>query len=496
MSLVKAKWILKDAQSLETSGVDGSLQVFLNGSGAIERTANGLDVKTSGITNGMLAGSIAESKLADTFIRADGANAFSADQSMNSHKLTNLASPAAGTDAANKTYVDNAITGLYWKAPVEYNIEYVKTTTGAPSGSGVAGEECLNTVDNTLYVHDGSSWDGGSALSSGDRFLFGPEDGTDSSGNNGANTHDNKVYEYDGSSTTGIDPEANWALFSKPDDMAFVYDSDSNEWIQFTGTGQIVAGAGLTKNDNTLNVGAGTAITVNADDIAVNVSALAGTGIEEDSDTLRISAAAAGDGLTGGAGSALAVNPGDGITISSDQVTVNASDLAGTGIEEDSNNLRISAAAAGNGLIGGAGAPLAVGAGSGIAVTADAVALGSLTANWDLGGSFTITNVPTPTNASDVATKAYVDSAIGGVNDRQVETFTLTGTDITNKYVTLANVPGAATSVVLMVKGAPSQQYADDFQMDGSNTDRLTWSALGLDGILESGDKFTVTYQL
>jgi len=496
MSVVKSKWILKDSQSLETSIIDGSLQVNLDAAGAMERTANGLNIKTSGITNGMLAGSIEESKLANTFIRADGANQFTADQSMNGFRLLNLGTPTSGTDAATKTYVDNAITGLTWLPPVEYNIEYVKTTTGAPTGSGAVGEECLNTADNTLYVHDGSSWGTSNALSSGDRFLFGPEDGTDSSGDNGSNIHDNKIYEFDGTSVNSSTPVAGSALFSKPDDMAFVYDDDTSEWIQFTGTGQIVAGSGLVKSDNVLNVGAGTAITVNADDIAVDVSALAGDGLEVSANTLRISAAAAGNGLTGGAGSPLAVNTGDGLTISSDQVVVVATDLAGTGLDVDANNLRISAAAAGNGLVGGAGSPLAVGAGSGINVTSDAVELGSLTANWDLGGSFTITNVPTPVNSSDVANKSYVDSQVGGVNNRQVEYFTLTSTDITNKYVTLGNTPTVANSVIMTVKGAPSQYYGDDYQMDGTNTDRLTWDSLSLDGILEAGDKLAVVYQI
>ena len=44
---------------------------------------------------------------------------------------------------------------------------------------------------------------------------------------------------------------------------------------QFSGAGQIVAGDGLTKTGNTLNVGAGTGITVNSDDIALSGQALA-----------------------------------------------------------------------------------------------------------------------------------------------------------------------------------------------------------------------------
>ena len=81
--------------------------------------------------------------------------------------------------------------------------------------------------------------------------------------------------------------------------------------------------------------------------LAVDVSDFAGTGLEDDgSENLRIAAAAAGDGIQGGAGSALAID---------------VSDFAGTGLEDDgSENLRIAAAAAGAGLGGGGGSALSV----------------------------------------------------------------------------------------------------------------------------------------
>lgn len=73
-----------------------------------------------------------------------------------------------------------------------------------------------------------------------------------------------------------------------------------------------------------------------------------------------------------------------------------------------------------------------------------------------------------------------------------VELFTLTGTDITNGYVTLSNTPTATSSTMLLVKDAPNQFYGDDFQIVSLN--RVSWSGLGLDTILASGDKLTVFY--
>lgn len=43
-------------------------------------------------------------------------------------------------------------------------------------------------------------------------------------------------------------------------------------FVQFSGAGQITAGAGLTKSGNTLNTGAGTGITINADDVAIDTA--------------------------------------------------------------------------------------------------------------------------------------------------------------------------------------------------------------------------------
>jgi hypothetical protein len=65
----------------------------------------------------------------------------------------------------------------------------------------------------------------------------------------------------------------------------------------------------------------------------------AGAGLEDDgSDNLRIAAAAAGAGLVGGAGSALAVNPGDGIAISGDTVVT---DPDGTTLENSGGKIQI-----------------------------------------------------------------------------------------------------------------------------------------------------------
>lgn len=51
-------------------------------------------------------------------IKKNGSVAFTADQSMGGFKLTGLAAPSSGSDAATKNYVDNALEGLKPKAAV------------------------------------------------------------------------------------------------------------------------------------------------------------------------------------------------------------------------------------------------------------------------------------------------------------------------------------------------------------------------------------------
>lgn len=151
----------------------------------------------------------------------------------------------------------------------------------------------------------------------------------------------------------------------------------------------------------------------------INVSQLstplAGTGLEANAGTIRIAAAAAGDGLTGGAGSALAVGAGNGITVSADDISVNTgsahfisgaratisvSDTAGSNgvnLEYVAGNITATlvndtvTVTAGNGLTNGGSVTLGgsttldVGAGDGISVTTDAVSLNTGSTHFTSG---------------------------------------------------------------------------------------------------------------
>lgn len=111
------------------------------------------------------------------------------------------------------------------------------------------------------------------------------------------------------------------------------------------------------------------------------------------------------------------------------------------------------------------------------------------------------TNYTRDTSPSEVDDVKHLTSHLKGLNNRfseigqsQVDRFTLSSTDISNKYITLSHTPRDANRVTLRIRGAGSQQYGDDYAMDGSINDRLTWAGLDLDGQVSAGDKFTVRY--
>lgn len=77
-------------------------------------------------------------------IKKDGSVAFTADQSMGGFKLTGLAAPSAGSDAATKNYVDNALEGLKPKAAVR-----VATTV---AGTLASSFENGDTIDGVVIA--------------------------------------------------------------------------------------------------------------------------------------------------------------------------------------------------------------------------------------------------------------------------------------------------------------------------------------------------------
>lgn len=183
-----------------------------------------------------------------------------ASVSLNSQKITNLLDPSNPQDAATKNYVDNAragITGV--KDPVRV-VAQASVTLSAPG----------TAID-------------GVTLTTGDRFLA-PSQSTASQ---------NGIYVFNGSATPATratDSDAEGEIldgtivavaegtnagyqFIQTGTPAGAPGSWSQVWTAFQTGGQTyIAGSGLTLSGSTFNVGAGTGITVNGDDVAIDTA--------------------------------------------------------------------------------------------------------------------------------------------------------------------------------------------------------------------------------
>jgi hypothetical protein len=181
----------------------------------------------------------------------------------------------------------------------------------------------------------------------------------------------------------------------------------------------------------------------------------------------------AGDGLVQ-VGNAFDVNPGNGVEISGDAVTLT---LDGSSLSLGANGIKIS----------DAGVTFAMIASAAIGTTSSHIAAG----NHDHGASGASASQYWGLSAGSVL--GWNDLPSGG-SQRTVEKFTLDATDITNEYITLAGTPGVAGEVILLGRGFGNFFYASDYVMDGGYPTRLKWTGLTLAAMLESGDKLTVIY--
>ena len=173
---------------------------------------------------------------------------------MGTNKITGLGTPTDGTDAATKNYVDSAAQGIDWKASVR-----AATTANVTLASDLENGDTLDGV----------------TLATGDRILV----------KNQSTGSQNGIYVVKASGApdrstdadTGAELTSNFAVFVEEGtanaDQGYVLTNDGAitvgttalTFTQFTGLGQIVAGDGLAKTGNTLNVTAGTGISITGD---------------------------------------------------------------------------------------------------------------------------------------------------------------------------------------------------------------------------------------
>ncbi len=274
-------------------------------SGATVTNSGALTLANTSVTNAMLAGSIANAKLANSSITiGSDAVALGATQTdlngitsldvdnitidgniisttntngnlvlspdgtgtvdVGNSRITTVATPTGSTDAANKAYVDAQLQGLDVKNSVR-----VATTANGTLASAFANN---STVD-------------GVTLATGDRILLkdqstGSENGIYTVNASGAPT---RATDFD------ADSEVTGGTFffveegTTNADNGFVMTNDGTVTVgttaltftQFSGAGQVIAGSALTKSGNTINVAVDdSSIEVSSDALRVKASGI------------------------------------------------------------------------------------------------------------------------------------------------------------------------------------------------------------------------------
>lgn len=194
--------------------------------------------------------------------------------------------PTGATEAASKSYVDNLVSGITWKDPVELR-EVISDAdqSGTDPTPAAAGEAWVvnnwNTqTDGDIVEWSGSAWVVVVANSGGE-----PPDGTrvvvtEGTAAGSFASHEGEIATYDatGDSWSFESPSNGWAILvvgagGYDENTSWLYDSTPGTWVQFSGAGSINAGAGLDKSGNTIFVGNGDGIKINADSIELELSA-------------------------------------------------------------------------------------------------------------------------------------------------------------------------------------------------------------------------------
>lgn len=188
------------------------------------------------------------------------------DLNASSKKITNLADPTSPTDAANKRYVDSAVAGLDWKSAVNLlstsNIadltDVTLTIDGHAVGTSEIGYRVLLTAQSTdsqngIYEVIAGTTGTITLQRSADADAYGELVGA-------------SVFVMEGTT---------YANTSWVQSNHYLTDFTNQDWVQFSGAGTYIAGAGLTQDGLTFNVGAGTGITVNSNDVAIDTTVVA-----------------------------------------------------------------------------------------------------------------------------------------------------------------------------------------------------------------------------
>ena len=256
-----------------TGGAGGSATTIekIGGKGAFfdkdtTRTANTI---LSGPTSGSAAAPTFRALVAGDLLKLNEFTAPDSSVSLNSQKITNLATPTASTDAASKSYVDSVSQGL----DIKDSVVATTTTNGALSTAFANG----STID-------------GVSLSTNDRILIKDQ----------STQTENGIYKVNASGAptrvddlaTGADAAGAFVFVEQGTvnaDNGFVCTSNKGSAVvgtnnltfaQFSGAGSITAGNGLQKSGNTISADlkSNGGLVIESSELAIDLAATSITG--------------------------------------------------------------------------------------------------------------------------------------------------------------------------------------------------------------------------
>jgi hypothetical protein len=174
----------------------------------------------------------------------------------NSKRITSLADPTDAQDAATKAYVDAVKTGLDIKGSVRAATTANITLSNTQTIDGVA----LSVGDRVLVKNQSTGSENGIyVVASGSWSRATDADNTPS----GEVTSGMFTFVEEGTANA----DSGWVLTTND---PITLGTTSLAFVQFSGAGQVVAGAGLTKTGNTIDVvGTADRITINSDSVDI-----------------------------------------------------------------------------------------------------------------------------------------------------------------------------------------------------------------------------------
>lgn len=223
---------------------NGSTWTTLGAAGGVTSVTATSPLTSSGGATPDIALRTTDPRITDTHIDTNAAIAHSkiaspiAAYSWNNQRLTDLADPTTGTDAANKNYVDSVVNGLSWKEPVR----------AASTGN----------VTLASAVENGDTLDG-VTLATNDRILLKDQTAPEENGIYKVNASGAPTRTTDADSAADIEGAAvfvnegttngntEWVMTTN---APITLNTTGLVWAQFGGPGEYTAGTGLTKTGN------------------------------------------------------------------------------------------------------------------------------------------------------------------------------------------------------------------------------------------------------